>query len=251
MFFFGLVMICQGLGMLHYTFSDTGETNVELVSLVTNYSGLLAARFFLGLAESGTFPGCTCAGSLKRLVAGSKSADKIHVAGFYLISMWYKRIEAQRRFSFFFGSTTLAGAFGSLLASAIGKMNGMRGYRAWRWIFILEGVLTCVIAVVTYFLITDFPEDAKWLDEDEKAFVKARLKTDQGMSELEQRITLRDVGQVAGDYKTWLGTFMYFGLIVPAYVSTSSFHSLGLLYMIVRRVAHLIKPRVLPISAPQ
>ena len=133
--------------------------------------------------------------------------------------MWYKRIEAQRRFSFFFGSTTLAGAFGSLLASAIGKMDGMRGYRAWRWIFILEGVLTCVIAFTTFFLITDFPEDAKWLNEDEKAFVKARLRSDQGASELEQKISFRDVRQVMGDYKTWLGTFMYFGVIVPAYVS--------------------------------
>ena len=183
-----------------------------------------------------------------------RSADNLHVSGFYLISMWYKRIEAQRRFSFFFGSTTLAGAFGSLLASAIGKMNGIRGYRAWRWIFILEGVLTCVIALVTYFLIIDFPEDAKWLDKDEKAFIKTKLRTDQGISELEQRITFRDVGQVMGDYKTWLGTFMYFGLIVPAYVSTSSrpsFHSPELLYMIVRRIAHLSKPRVSPILAPQ
>ena len=136
--------------------------------------------------------------------------------------MWYKRIEAQRRFSFFFGSTTLAGAFGSLLASAIGKMNGMRGYHAWRWVFILEGVLTCVIAFATFFLITDFPEDAKWLNEDEKAFVKARLRSDQGISELEQTITFRDVRQVMGDYKTWLGTFTYFGLIVPAYVSICS-----------------------------
>ena len=136
--------------------------------------------------------------------------------------MWYKRIEAQRRFSFFFGSTTLAGAFGSLLASAIGKMDGMRGYHAWRWVFILEGVMTCVIAVATYFLITDFPEDAKWLNEDEKAFVKAKLRSDQGTSELDQRISFRDVRLVVGDYKTWLGTFMYFGLVVPAYVSTRS-----------------------------
>ena len=65
-------MICQGFGMLHFIFSDTEETNVELMSLVKNYSGLLATRFFLGLAESGTFPGCTCAGSLKCLVAGSE-----------------------------------------------------------------------------------------------------------------------------------------------------------------------------------
>ncbi|KAK5001704.1 High-affinity nicotinic acid transporter, partial [Cryomyces antarcticus] len=86
MFLFGLTTVCQGL--------------------VQNYSGLLATRFFLGLFETGMFPGC-----------------------FYLIGMWYKRSEAQKRYSFFFSSTTLAGAFGGLLASAIGKMDYMRGYR--------------------------------------------------------------------------------------------------------------------------
>jgi len=50
--------------------------------------------------------------------------------------MWYKRSEAQKRYSFFFGSTSLAGAYGGLLASAIGKMDGMRGYHGWRRIFI-------------------------------------------------------------------------------------------------------------------
>lgn len=101
MFMFGLVSICQGL--------------------VQSYEGLLVTRFFLGLFETGMFPGC-----------------------FYLIGMWYRRHEAQRRYSFFFSSTTLAGAFGGLLASAIGKMDGLRGYHGWRWIFILE-VLPCCI----------------------------------------------------------------------------------------------------------
>lgn len=78
--------------------------------LVHNYSGLLTTRFFLGFFETGMFPGC-----------------------FYLIGMWYKRSEAQKRYSFFFSSTTLAGAFGGLLAAAIGKMNGIRGYLGWRW----------------------------------------------------------------------------------------------------------------------
>ena len=119
MFLFGLVTVCQGL--------------------VSNWSGLLATRFFLGVAETGMFPG-----------------------SFYLIGMWYKRSEAQKRYSFFFGSTSLAGAFGGLLASAIGKMDGMRGYLGWRWIFILEGTLTCVVAFFFYFMIPDFPEDAKW-----------------------------------------------------------------------------------------
>lgn len=70
--------------------------------LTQNYSGILATRFFLGLFECGMFPGC-----------------------FYLLGMWYKRQEAQKRFTFFFSSTSLAGAFGGLLASAIGKSESL------------------------------------------------------------------------------------------------------------------------------
>ena len=84
----------------------------QLVSqgIVKNYSGLLATRFFLGLFETGMFPGC-----------------------FYLIGMWYRRHEAQKRYTFFFSSTTLAGAFGGLLAAAITKMDGVANYAGWRW----------------------------------------------------------------------------------------------------------------------
>jgi len=57
--------------------------------------------------------------------------------------MWYKSSEAQRRFSFFFSAASFAGAFGGLLASAIGKLESIRGYHAWRWIVIIEGILCC------------------------------------------------------------------------------------------------------------
>lgn len=162
--------------------------------LVQNYSGLLATRFFLGMMEAGMFPGC-----------------------FFLIGLWYKRTEAQRRYSFFFSSTTLAGGFAGLLASAIGKMDMMKGYRGWRWIFILEGVLTCLVAIMFFFMLPSFPENAKWLTEDERAYVIGRLRVDQGRSAAERSITLRDVGRVFKDYKIYLGGIMYFGLIVPAY----------------------------------
>ncbi|KAF9738822.1 hypothetical protein PMIN06_004526 [Paraphaeosphaeria minitans] len=174
MFGFGLVTMLQGL--------------------VQSYSGLLATRFFLGVFETGMFPGA-----------------------FYLIGMWYRRHEAQKRYSFFFSSTTLAGAFGGLLASAIGKMDGMRGYQGWRWIFILEGTLTCVVSIFFFFLLPNFPEEVKWLTNEERDFVQARLRIDQGRSARERPIKFADVGHVFKDPKILVGGFMYFGLIVPAY----------------------------------
>jgi sugar phosphate permease len=96
-------------------------------------------------------------------------------------------------------------------------MDGMRGYKGWRWIFILEGVLTCVVSFTFFFLLPDFPEEAKWLTEEERAYVQARLRQDQGKSARDRRITGKDVLNVFKDYKIIVGGFMYFGLIVPAY----------------------------------
>lgn len=99
MFLFGLITLLQGL--------------------TRSLSGLVAARFFLGLAECGVFPAC-----------------------FYLIAMWYPRAETQKRFTFLFGSSAFSGAFGGLLASAIGNLDGARGLRGWRWVFII-GACPC------------------------------------------------------------------------------------------------------------
>lgn len=136
---------------------------------------------------------------------------------FYLIGSWFRRHEAQKRYSFFFSSTTLAGAFGGLLASAIGKLDHVRGYRGWRWIFILEGLLTVIVSFFFFFMLPNFPEESKWLSKDEQAFVKARLQIDQGKSAHERKITVSDVGRIFKDPKIIIGGFMYFGLIVPAY----------------------------------
>ncbi|KAL5362759.1 major facilitator superfamily domain-containing protein [Aspergillus floccosus] len=174
MFLFGLVTICQGL--------------------VSNWGGLMTTRWFLGMFETGMFPGC-----------------------FYLLGMWYKRSEAQKRFSFFFSSTTLAGAFGGLLASGLGKMDGIRGYGGWRWVFIIEGLITCVVAMIFYFLLPGFPEDAKWLTEEEREFIRVKLAKDTGGAGHHAKIGLRDVLDVFKDYKIFIGGLMYFGQIVTAY----------------------------------
>jgi predicted MFS family arabinose efflux permease len=119
----------------------------------------------------------------------------------------------------------LAGAFGGLLAAGIGKMGNIGlslpgitdNALGWRFIFILEGALTVVVSFFFFFLLPDFPEDVKWLTNEERAYVKAKLALDQGESGRERKATLGDVGRVFKDYKVILGGFMYFGLIVPAY----------------------------------
>lgn len=93
-------------------------------------------------------------------------------------------------------------------------MDGVGGYLGWRWIFILEGGFTCLVSFAFFFLLPNFPEEAAWLREDERAFVKARLQLDQGSSAAERPIKIGDVKNVFKDLKIIVGGFMYFGLIV-------------------------------------
>lgn len=118
--------------------------------------------------------------------------------------MWYKRSEAQKRFSFFFSSTTLAGAFGGLLAYGLAQMKGLRGYNGWRWVFIIEGVITAVVAMGLYFCMPDFPEEVKWLSDEEREFVKSKLAKDVGKSAHHVKQDTRAVLGVLKDCKLLL-----------------------------------------------
>jgi hypothetical protein len=74
-----------------------------------------------------------------------------------------------------------------------------------------------LVSFAFFFLLPNFPEEVKWLSEEERVFVQARLRIDQGRSARERPIKLRDVGNVFKDPKILVGGLMYFGLIVPAY----------------------------------
>ena len=118
-----------------------GITMVTM-GLTHNFQGMMAARFFLGLAEAGLFPGIN-----------------------YYLSCWYKRDEFGIRAAIFFSAAAVSGSFGGLLAAAIGQMDGIGGKKGWAWIFILEGLATVIVGIVSYFFVYDFPDEAKFLSD--------------------------------------------------------------------------------------
>ena len=105
------------------------------MGFVKNFAGLLAVRMVLGVAEGGLFPGVT-----------------------WYITLWYRRHECGLRMAIFFSAATLAGAFGGLLARAISGLDKKGGKPGWAWIFIIEGLITIVVALVAKFVIHDNPE---------------------------------------------------------------------------------------------
>ncbi|KAK2811321.1 hypothetical protein FQN50_002197 [Emmonsiellopsis sp. PD_5] len=167
-----------------------------LQGVTNNFASLVVCRFILGVFEAGFVPGCV-----------------------YLISMYYKRHEIQIRFNLWFSASIIAGAFSGLFAYAVANMDGAGGYAAWRWIFIVEGLITVVVAVISKFLIVDWPETSKFLTEDERKLLLSRLAEENkgaGMSRLDKAAVKRSFS----DVKIYLGILMYAGIVNSSYATS-------------------------------
>jgi len=76
------------------------------------------------------------------------------------------------RMSYFYFSSAASGAFSGLLAAGITKMDGLGGQSGWRWIFIMEGIISVVIGASCFLLLPDSPTlSSKWLKPDEQRFL--------------------------------------------------------------------------------
>lgn len=86
-------------------------------------------------------------------------------------------------------------------------MEGLGGLRGWRWIFIIEGLITCVLAIMGYFLIIDFPDKVlrrkSFLTPEEVELIKASLEKDRGDATHDQ-ITLRKIVSTLGRWQLWI-----------------------------------------------
>lgn len=83
-------------------------------------------------------------------------------------------------------------------------MAGVGGYNGWRWIFIIEGLATIVIAIVSKFIIADWPETAKFLNEKERQILISRLAADNGEAKM-SRLDKPAMKRCFSDIKVYLG----------------------------------------------
>lgn len=185
---------------------------MTLMGTVTNYNQLLATRALLGIFEAPSFPGIS-----------------------FLLSMYYKKQEIMVREAIFFSAASIAGAFSGLLAAAISKMDGVGGYEGWRWIFILEGLLTFIVSVLSFWIFPDYPDKALFLTESERKFVVYRVKHATNFDgvtiknkEVQDEFSTPTFGEdnsndskyiwaVFKDWQCWGQLVLYYGVCVPLY----------------------------------
>ena len=151
---------------------------------VKSWKTLVGLRIILGVLEAGFFPGVV-----------------------YLLSTWYKRYEVGKRYAIFYLIGSVASAFGGILAFGLMQMQGIRGYGGWRWIFIVEGCLTCLVALLGYLVLTTFPDNDKsrsirFLTPEQRRLVIARVNQDRGDADLEP-FSLRKWAGAGLDWKIW------------------------------------------------
>jgi MFS family permease len=121
----------------------------------------------------------------------------------FLFSGWYTRKELGLRLGIFFCAAMVSGAFGGLFAAGIAAAFEGHRMSSWRWLFIIEGIATVAFAVVTGFVIPDWPSTTKWLSEEEKALGVVRIIEDAGEEE-EDYSTLSALKMASRDYRVWL-----------------------------------------------
>ncbi|GAB1310667.1 Major facilitator superfamily (MFS) profile domain-containing protein [Madurella fahalii] len=165
-----------------------------LITLCTGFiriwQQMIILRILLGAAMAGIFPGLS-----------------------YLISTWYPRREQQLRFAFMQSGEVIILATGSLVNYGLNRLDGRGGLEGWRWMFIVQGLCTCVIGIATYWWMVDFPENShksfRFLSPDEAAVVAERIQTDRG-DLLAQDFALKKVLVHAKDPKIWAFASLFF-----------------------------------------
>ncbi|KAK9327431.1 major facilitator superfamily domain-containing protein [Lipomyces starkeyi] len=137
---------------------------------VHSFGGLIACRFMLGIVEAPFFPGAIM-----------------------MMSSWYTRGELAYRIAWFYSGNAMANMFGGLLgAGVLGNLSGAHGIEGWRWLFIIEGVTTIGIALISMLLLPNFPASSMWLNEEERAFAQWRLVMDAKEADDSSSVTLRE-----------------------------------------------------------
>ncbi|KAH9840889.1 MFS general substrate transporter, partial [Rhodofomes roseus] len=163
---------------------------VVCTAFVKNFAGLLVIRLLLGACESGLWPGLS-----------------------FWLALWYPREAQAQRFAIYVAATNLSGAFGGLLAYAIEKMNGIGGLAGWSWIFLLEGLVTVIIAVSSALVMQDFPDTATFLSSEERTWLLDTLKKDTVSSSKE--LKHKFLVQALRDPHAYLFAIVNFFIVIP------------------------------------
>ncbi len=161
-----------------------------VTALVVGPTSFGVVRFFLGAAEAGFFPGIVL-----------------------YFTYWFPTYHHARIVSGFLIGLPIAVAGGAPLSTALLGLDGMLGLKGWQIMYIAEAIPTVAIGIVTLFVLTDLPEQAKFLTQEEKDWLSAKLLAERRAKEAVKKFTLL---QGMFDPKVLLLALNYFGIVTAS-----------------------------------
>ncbi|MDP4024017.1 MFS transporter [Methylobacterium sp. NEAU 140] len=148
-------------------------------------------RFLLGAAEAGFFPGIIL-----------------------YLTYWFPTRYRAGVVSLFMAAAPISVVLGSPISSALLGMEGILGLHGWQWMFLIEAAPAVVLGVVVLFYMTDRPEKARWLTDDQRAWLVAEMNAEHARKQV-----VAKHGVLAGmtDIRVLALALVYFGTSAGLY----------------------------------
>lgn len=159
-----------------------------------NFAGMVVIRFFLGFVEAAFLPGALL-----------------------ILSKWYTRKELTFRNAILFCGNLISNAFSALVAAGVlSNMQGVLGHAAWRWLFWIEGAITCAIAISAAFILPDLPHNSRGFTAEELEVAQLRMLEDVGEADVdsENEGWYYGFNLAVKDFKVWLFTLLFIAYII-------------------------------------
>ena len=126
-------------------------------ALASDVTTFVIARFLLGIAEAGFFPGVA-----------------------FFMTCWFPSRYRGRAMGVFFALGASAGILVGPVSANLLSLDGWLGIAGWQWVFLAEGLPTLVLAALCPFVLRDGPADAAWLAPAEREWLEAELQAERG-----------------------------------------------------------------------
>ena len=148
-------------------------------------------RFFLGVAEAGSFPGLIL-----------------------YFSYWFPASVRAKYGALLITATAASGLIGAPIAGVMLGLDGFLGWQGWQWLFLVEGIPSIGFGVILYFWLTDRPDHATWLSSEEKNWLANKLSTEEPVSTHHHAADLKQALFHSGIWKLAL---LYFVVVINYY----------------------------------
>ncbi len=148
-------------------------------------------RFLLGVAEAGFFPGIIL-----------------------FLTWWFPESERTRVLALFLTAISVAYVAGGPLSGGLLELDGVAGLEGWQWLFLMEGLPAVALGVVTLRYLDERPEDARWLEPEERELLAAEVASER---ELKEVVGVGSLGASLRNGQVWLLSLIYFLIIGAAF----------------------------------